>query len=86
MGKVTRRYFARYGQLLFLGGTSAAVLSMAANASTTSHAMTTAGVAQNASGGYSCRTAGSDPIIANAFTSGIALPTEGYAFCNLPAA
>lgn len=54
-----------------------------AQASTTAHAMTVAGVAQNAAGGYSCRTSGPDPIIAAAFTSGMGLPTEGYSFCNL---
>ncbi len=84
MDKVANAYPARHGRLLLVAWASgAALLPAVAEASTTSHAMTTAGVAHNAIGGFSCHTAVGDPIIAHAFSPGIALPTEGYAFCNL---
>ena len=80
------RHRARRARLML--GAAAAVVAAAvtpgaAAAGTTSHAYTAAGEAQNPAGGYSCKTAQSDPVVANAFTSSMGVPIEGLAFCNL---
>lgn len=67
-------------------GVAAAIVALmpaAVQANTTSHAYTAAGEARNSIGGSSCRTAESDPVVANAFTSSMGVPIEGLAFCNL---
>lgn len=61
----------------------AALTPATVQANTTSHAYTAAGEAQNPIGGFSCKTANSDPVVANAFTSSMGVPIEGLAFCNL---
>lgn len=85
IGLLPRRHLASRARFPLAVQAVLAALAMpaAGYASTTSHAMTTAGEAHNASGGFACATASPDPIIRNAFTSGMGLPTEGYAFCNL---
>jgi hypothetical protein len=55
----------------------------AAEAATTSHAMTVAGLAQGGIGVFGCATSGPQAAIRGFFSQGVGLPTEGYGVCNL---